>query len=239
MTNAVSEVLLRQIAMLRLVPRHPRQIGTAELRLRLAELGHVTTSRTIQRDLHTLATFFAIECQTGTKPYGWRWKRDAPLFEVPPMERESAAALLVATTVVTRHLPGLSPRLDAHLAHARSVLGIGAAEWGERFRVLVTRRPAIAAKVVDVVVRALVEERSFRCTYEARDGNAHAYDVHPLAFVVRDVGAQIVCTLGSAPVTTLAAHRIRAAELLSAPRVIPSGFDLDAFLQASRTPRAG
>lgn len=77
--------------MLRLLPRAPRQIGTAELRARLAEAGFPTTSRTIQRDLQTLATVFAIECHNGSKPYAWRWRSDAPLIVLPPLEARTAA----------------------------------------------------------------------------------------------------------------------------------------------------
>jgi predicted DNA-binding transcriptional regulator YafY len=117
--RSAPDVLLRQLAMLRLLPRAPRQIGTAELRARLAELGFATTFRTIQRDLQTLATAFAIECHNGSKPYGWRWRSDAPLIELPPMNEEAAHALLTAV----RSLPPEQARsLESHLAHARQAL---------------------------------------------------------------------------------------------------------------------
>jgi predicted DNA-binding transcriptional regulator YafY len=226
----IAEVLLRQMAMLRMLPRYPRQIGTAELRARLAELGFATTARTIQRDLHALATFFAIECHNGTKPYGWRWRRDAALFEVPPMDRDTALALLVGGTVLQRALSEeMSNRLEPHLAHARRVVGVDAADWSQKFRAVGRQLP----RVLDAVVRALVEERRVRCAYEGR-----TRDVHPLALVLRESGAEVVCTLDGAPqITTLLARRIGAAELLSSPRVVPSGFDLDAFL--AQAPRAG
>jgi predicted DNA-binding transcriptional regulator YafY len=234
--SSIAGVLLRQMAMLRMLPRYPRQIGTAELRARLAELGFATTARTIQRDLPTLATFFAIECHNGTKPYGWRWRRDAALFEVPPMDRDTALALLVGGAVLHRALPEeLSNRLEPHLAHARHVLGVDAADWSRKFRAIGRRRPP---RVLDAIVRALLEERCVRCTYEGREGSVRTHHVHPIALILRENGGELVCTLDTAPqITTLLARRVRAAELLSAPRVVPPDFDLDAFL--GQAPRAG
>ena len=87
--------------MLRLLPRSPRQIGTAELRARLAEAGFPTTSRTIQRDLQTLATVFAIECHNGSKPYAWRWRDDAPVIVLPPLDADATSALRAAARVLS------------------------------------------------------------------------------------------------------------------------------------------
>jgi len=50
----MSDTLMRQWQMLRLIPRHPQKISTADLKQRLADAGFEITLRTIQRDLMRL-----------------------------------------------------------------------------------------------------------------------------------------------------------------------------------------
>jgi len=54
------ETLLRHWQMLRLIPRHPRRISTAEIEQRLANRGYPTTRRIIQRDLDKLSREFPL-----------------------------------------------------------------------------------------------------------------------------------------------------------------------------------
>jgi len=52
----MSDTLMRQWQMLRLIPRHPVKVATAELIQRLADEGFETTQRTLQRDLMRLSS---------------------------------------------------------------------------------------------------------------------------------------------------------------------------------------
>jgi hypothetical protein len=86
-SRTVSQVLQRQLTMLTLLPKFPGSIGTSELRARLQRLGFETTTRTIQRDLQALATYFAIECRSVDKPYAWSWREGAVEFGLPVLRR--------------------------------------------------------------------------------------------------------------------------------------------------------
>jgi len=52
----MSDTLMRQWQMLRLIPRQPSKISTTELMHRLADEGFTTTQRTLQRNLTRLST---------------------------------------------------------------------------------------------------------------------------------------------------------------------------------------
>lgn len=64
------ETLLRQWAMLRFIPRHPRRIDTGRLRAELQKQGYEITLRTIQRDLNKLSAVLPLVCDQ-SKPQGW------------------------------------------------------------------------------------------------------------------------------------------------------------------------
>jgi len=168
----MSEVLLRQMAMLKLLPRPPRVVGTTDLKRQLKGAGFETTARTIQRDLQTLATFFAIECRDQSKPFGWRWQQDAPVFEVPAMDPKTALTLKLSAAFLRRVLPhDTFGRLKGHLEHAEKVL-VGVpnnklAAWPNKIRVvsagLPVAYPEVATEILDVVTTALLEDRRFKC----------------------------------------------------------------------------
>lgn len=241
----MSEVLLRQMAMLKMLPRPPRRVGTNELKARLREAGFETTPRTIQRDLQALASFFAIECQDDTKPFGWRWQQDAPVFELPVMDPKTALTLKLSAAFLGRVLPQQTfARLKGHLEHAEKVLdGVPdnkLAAWPKKIRVLgaglPVTYPKVSTEILDVVTSALLEDRRFKCTYQRRDGEVRDHEVNPLALVYRDALGVLICTLNKheSPVT-LAPHRIRTAELVAGARRVPKDFDLDAFMAAGGT----
>ena len=64
--------LLRQWALLQLIPRHSYR-STAELHERLTEQGFEVNKRTVERDLAELELLFPLDSRKDSKPYGWRW----------------------------------------------------------------------------------------------------------------------------------------------------------------------
>lgn len=74
------ETLLRQWAMLRLIPRYPRRVDTNRLQDELNQQGFPITLRSIQRDLNKLSAVLPIGCDQ-SKPQGWWWQADADLLE--------------------------------------------------------------------------------------------------------------------------------------------------------------
>ena len=61
-------------------------LSTSEIHRRLQVRGLKASPRTVQRDLEALSARFGIECDTRTKPFGWRWPKNRVRLSVPDME---------------------------------------------------------------------------------------------------------------------------------------------------------
>ncbi len=242
----MSEPLLRTLRMLQLIPRAPRSIGTAELQQKLAELGFEIGARSIQRDLQDLKDPLGLELRKDTKPYGWRWPEDAAVFEAPVMDTSTALTLKLSREFLARVLPPEAlQRLQGHVARAEKILAAvphkKLARWPQKIRVtsagMPVRYPSVPAPILDVVTRALLEDRKFQCTYQTRGGEVRDYEVSPIALVYRDAFPYLACVLNKHEdgVVTLVPHRIRSAALLPGARFVPKGFDLDEFVRAGGT----
>lgn len=69
--------------MLRYIPKHPYQITAKELteKLRKYHLFRVS-KRTVERDLLSLSSAFALIANDKSRPYGWSWSKEAtPQFD--------------------------------------------------------------------------------------------------------------------------------------------------------------
>ena len=64
------DTLLRHWHMLRLLPRHPRKISTADIETKLESSGFPTSRRTIQRDLDKLSAEFPLVSDEKNLPAG-------------------------------------------------------------------------------------------------------------------------------------------------------------------------
>ncbi len=237
--------LLRQWTMLRHIPRHPRGISAPRLHDRLHSEGYRVSLRTVQRDLNTLSSAFALTAETGSGEQRWSWAPEAPVLEIPGLSPAAALAFRLAELHLTplmapEALRALRPHFEAAkhvLTQSRSQL----AHWPQRVRVLPRSQPLLAPTVdplaYDAVGQALLEGRQLYIHYRPRSrGSAlQAYRAHPLGLVVRDPVSYLVATLRDySDVRQLALHRIEAAELLDEPVVPPAGFDLDAYIHEQR-----
>ncbi len=243
----MSEVLLRTLEMLRLIPKGARYLATADIHKKLVAAGYDVNIRTVQRDLQSLTDDggLGLERHGASKPYGWRYAADAPVFEIPAMDVKTALTLKLTERLLSRVLPPeTADRLRGHVQRAdlvlKSVPNNKLAAWPQKVRVtsagLPVRYPEVPSEILDVMTRALLEDRKFRCTYRNRNNGVKEHDVNPLALVYRDAFAFLVCTLGDMQgVVTLVPHRIVSAKLLSAARRVPPGFDIDAFMAAGGT----
>ena len=69
MSRTTTDTIARQWEMLKLIPRAPRKVSTRQLHEKLDALGFPTTTRTVERDLHTLSMRFPLEADN-SKPRG-------------------------------------------------------------------------------------------------------------------------------------------------------------------------
>lgn len=233
------ETLLRQWAMLRFIPRHPRRIDTGRLRAELQKQGYEVTLRTIQRDLNKLSAVLPLVCDQ-SKPQGWWWQADADLLEIPGIDPQAALVFKMAE----QHLGQVLPKstLDALRPWFKAAGGVlqsqieGTGTWLDKVRIIPRGQPLLPP-VVDPGIQATVIQAVFEGKRLAIIYTPHGvpepkeYEVNPLALVQRDHLLYIVCTLWDYQnPMLLVMHRIRSAEALEKPSWWPEGFDLDDYI---------
>jgi predicted DNA-binding transcriptional regulator YafY len=239
-----ADTVHRLLTILSHVPRAPRRIDTERLEHILQQQGIQVHRRSIQRDLESLsARFRGLECDLRSKPYGWSWRRDSPLFDLPSMDPHTAVTL----DLVRAHLVDALPRstlavLDPYFERAKKELKTTAStalgRWTRKVRVvprgLVLEPPPVLRPVLETVYTALLEERRFAVQYRPRGAKvARDYEVSPLGLIVRSGVLVLVCTLRDyEDVRLLLLHRMARAELTHQPARVPRVFDLDRYVSA-------
>jgi len=238
----MSDTLMRQWQMLRLIPRQPSKISTTELMHRLADDGFNTTARTLQRDLVRLSSVYPLLCDDRDKPFGWSWDKHANVHEVPGIDSDTALAFYLAE----KHLEPLLPRttlkrLAPHFKRAEQVLdqadgGKGNPAWRNKVRVLHRgpglKNPAIVPAVQSAVYDALLRNRRLDVKYLPRGSEtAKEYELNPLGLVLKDGLFYLVCSMWDYPdIRLLLLHRMPAATVMDIPCSTPDGFDLDDYI---------
>jgi len=238
----MSDTLMRQWQMLRLIPRQPSKISTSELKQRLADEGFETTPRTLQRDLVRMSSIYPLLCDDRDKPFGWSWNRDANVHEVPGIDSDTALAFYLAE----KHLEPLLPRttikrLRPHFKRAEEVLDQADADkgnpaWRNKVRVLQRgpslKNPSIDGDVQSAVYDGLLRNRRLDVVYMPRGADkSKQYEVHPLGLVLKDGLFYLVCSMWDYPdIRLLTLHRMNKASVMDIPCTVPDEFDLDAYI---------
>ncbi len=240
----MSDTLMRQWQMLRMIPRHPAKISTSEIQRRLADEGFVITQRTIQRDLVRLSGIYPLVCTEDSKPYGWSWMKDADVLDIPGMDSLMALAFWMAGKHLERVLPKATlAQLAPHLKVADRVLDslnteYGAPSWRNKVRVIPRgpklKSPEIREDVRDAIHEALLLNRRAWVRYMPRSAEGEKeYEINPLGLVLKDGVLYLVCSMWDYPdIRLLVLHRMQEARILDAPASVPDGFDLDACIAA-------
>jgi len=238
----MSDTLMRQWQMLRMIPRHPRKISTAELKQRLADAGFETTLRTIQRDLMRLSSIYPLDCDEPNRPFGWYWITDAEVMDIPGMDSHTALAFWLAGEHLVPLLPKTTlHRLQPHFRTAAHVLDSfsadrGAPAWRNKVRVLHRgprlQIPAIDAEAQNQVYDALLRNRRLAITYAPRwQEGEKEYEINPLGLVLKDGITYLVCSMWDySDIRLLTLHRMQEAQVLDKPASIPDGFNLDDYI---------
>ncbi len=242
----MADPLLRTLALLRLVPRHPRSTTAAQLREALAGRGFDIHERSVQRDLLRLSELLPLTCDE-SRPRRWSWPRDAESFDIPAMDPSTA----LAWELLDRHVaPLLPPLLRARFrplaARAtetlRSAGDSSYARWRDRVVVVQRGQPLLAPKVpeavFDAVQTALFEGRVLEGTYRARShpGEAAASRrLHPLGLVLREQLTYLVAVESiDAPIKQFALHRFAEVRLTDEPAQRPPRFQLRRWIDEQR-----
>jgi len=242
----VADPLLRTLALLRLVPRHPRSTTTAAIRAALAGRGFEIHERSVQRDLVRLSELLPLTCDE-SRPRRWSWTREAESFDIPAMDPSTA----LAWELLDRHVaPLLPPLLRARFrplaARAaetlRSAGDSSYSRWRDRVVVVDRGQPLLAPKVpeavFDAVQTALFEGRVIEGAYRARSRPVQADTrrrLHPLGLVLRDQLTYLVAVeTQDGPVKQFALHRFGAVRVTDEAAQRPARFNLRRWIEEQR-----
>ncbi len=236
----MNDTLMRQWAMLRAIPRHPRRVDAPTIHARLRDQGMAVSLRTVQRDLKALAKSFPLDFDE-SKPQGWCWSQGARQLEIPSMDAHAALTF----NLVEQYMQNLLPRstlshLEPWFDAAQGVVSSQASavtKWRDKLRVIphtLNKIPApIDPDIQATIYDGLLNERQMEVTYRAITTGLEAktYPVHPLGLVVMEQVVYLVCTVKDyQDARFLAVHRIDTARLLDADAVKPRSFDIDEFI---------
>ena len=235
----MTDVLIRQIEMLRSLPREPRRVTTPMIRAHLESLGYVVTLRTIQRDLIALSAHFPLVSDERDHAHGWAWKKDAAEGFMG-MDSITALSFVMATQLLDKALP---PSVLDHLRHLRTeaerVLsrqqGGTFMQWPDKVRVLPPGQPLLPAivlpTVLDAVYDSLLRGKRLACQYENRKGEINDLLVSPLGVVLRQNVVYLIATINKyQDIRQMALHRFKQAELTDEAVSIPPNFSLNQYL---------
>lgn len=235
--------LARHWELLRLLPNGGSGISAKEICRRLNEAGHDVTKRTIERDLLALESVFPIRCNDKSQPYGWHWMRDAPAL-LPGIAVGEALTLRMVEDFMRPLMPAAMLKgLEARFSQARLKLDalqdeVASARWlGKVANVQPDMQllpPAVDAAILETVQSALLEDMQLQCRYySAHSDWTGNHTLNPLGLVQRGQITYLVAT--SAPhsdVRLFALHRIRSADILRTPCIVPPGFTLQGYVDS-------
>lgn len=165
-----NDTQLRQWAMLKRIPQHPRQITARELTERLGSEGFEVGKRTVERDLVSLSAIFPLISNDRSRPYGWSWSKDAEAFALPTMSPLQALTLELAHDHLASLLPAsLLDSLAPYFKCAEGVLSSGngvkkLASWRKKVAIVPPSQPLVPPnypeEVIEAVHSALLTELS-------------------------------------------------------------------------------
>jgi len=240
MSRTTTDTIARQWEMLKLIPRAPRKVSTRQLHEKLDALGFPTTTRTVERDLHTLSMRFPLEADN-SKPRGWAWNRQANIEFAPRLTPQQGVALLLSLAHLRNFMPQslLNEMVPVFTAAEQEVAASGWKDWHRRTAILPTNMPLLPPKldasVLDDVHAALALRRCLSGRYRSRGSSTtRELTIHPLGLIVRGSVQYLVCTLlDYQDVRQIALHRLSHTHLLETPRRQPAGFDFGKYVASA------
>lgn len=239
--NDSLDTALLLVEILKRIPRQ-RRVTAAELHKQLAAHGYDRSIRTIQRHLDTLSMVFGLERDERSKPFGYRWREQAPALSLPGLTAQESLLLQLAQAHLQALLPPRLMRsmepyfeqagrtLDAN-AHPGDAQARSARQWLRKVRVVPTSQPLlppkIAPEVFEEVTTALQDNRWLQVRYRNAAQQQSDACVMPLGLVQQGTSLYLVCRFeGYGNERNLALHRMHTAEALLRSFQYPDDFDL-------------
>lgn len=240
--NGVTDAVLRQWSILRILPRHPRKLTARDIESQLHDEGFEVSKRTIERGLEKLSVVWPINADQRNWPYGWSWAKDAEVLDIPGMDLSTALAFRLAREYLAPLLPPATLQyIQPHFDRAAQVLNQGSSgklqAWPKKVRVIghgpALLPPTTEPGIHETMLQALLDNRQVEARYEPRDsGEEREYVINPLGAVFRQSVVYIVGSLWNYDdVLQFALHRFTAASMMNTKAKRPRGFALDDYIQ--------
>ena len=238
----MSDPLLRQWEMLKLIPRE-RKTTVTELKDKLEGLGYSVTRRTLERDLDRLSIPFAIEADTRSKPYGWRYALNMHPANIPGLTSSEALTLVLLETYLKTLLPvAIADNLAGHFAAAKHAFSVEHSDsklqnWLKKVKVLSPGQQLLAPTIDTIIQRtiynALMQGYQVEMDYLAT-GSAvakHYGSVHIQDLVQYGTVIYLVVTINEhQDIRLLVLHRIQKVSLKDELLCPLEHFDLQAYI---------
>ena len=237
----MSNVTLRQLELLQIIPRYPVKISTSQIKERMDSIGHEISMRMIQRDLEKLESILPIICDDRNRPYGWSWTKDSVGLQ-PSMNLIEALTFSLAEQYLKPLMPNKSfKRISIFFDRANEVLK-GAkknqiSRWRSRVRVESQWQrllsPSINEKIEAEIYDALLHGNQLEVSYTKRLAKSSSTRIiNPLGIVLRGAITYLVCTVeNSKGIRHLPLHRFRKALWNGEKAVEPKDFSLDKYVK--------
>ena len=229
---------------LKRIPRK-RWVTAAALQKQLAAVGYQRNIRTFQRHLDTLSSAFELERDERSKPFGYRWKEQAPALSLPGLTAQESLLLRLAQAHLQMLLPPkLLRSMEPYFEQAGRNLDAGASsadaqarsarQWLRKVRVVPTSQPllppTIDPEVLEEVTTALQDNRWLQVQYRNAAQQERNARVMPLGLVQQGTSLYLVCRFeGYDNERNLALHRMQAAEAQLSSFSYPDDFDLERY----------
>ena len=238
----MADPLLRQWEMLKLIPRE-RKTTVKELQNKLEGLGYSVNRRTLERDLDRLSIPFAIEADTRSKPYGWRYALNMHPANIPGLTSSEALTMVLLETYLKTLLPvAIADNLASHFSAARHALSVEHSDsklqsWLKKVKVLSPGQhllaPTIDPSIQRTVYNALMQDYQLEMDYLAANSTEanHYGSVHLQGLVQYGSVIYLVVTINDhTDLRLLVLHRIQNVTLKEQALRSLENFDLQTYI---------
>lgn len=201
-----NQTILRQLVMLKIIPKYPAFILTKELAQRLEIEGFKVSLRTVQRDLQNLQLVFSLYSEESSEGIQWCYaKVNTELL--PNMQPSEALLLVMAEEILKKSMPieplnALEPRLEKARATLNSCAQLR--KWKDKISIIQGTFPMsdcnIKSDIPPLVYDAVLKEEKVEVLYQKREHlPAVIYTLNPLGIIVRDYNQYLVASKEESP----------------------------------------
>lgn len=261
-TRRKKDPTIRNLLMLRLIPRQPSSISTVQLRDALLQEDPEfdISLRSLQRDLDGLLNSrfnFNLQCsrddpdESVSKQRPFLWSYAAHARPGLPLMTSAEALAMRLSEGHLQHLlpPDVLALLEPHFTEAKSILDGKRNDthrrWADRVRSIPSGvsllPPRMGEGILEAIAEALLNQKQLKAEYLSKaKGEVTSMILHPKGMVSRGPSTYLIASAGNyVKPHHFALHRFQKVEMLNASSR-DDGFDMDTYLPtAAFTPQQG